>query len=333
MSSDTQLAVLEDNLKPLAPQFAEVLPPSMPAERIIRTVLVACEQTPYLLHNKFRQTLMMSAMSAAVLGLEVDGVTGQGYLIPFGNRAQFLAGYKGYVTIAARSGRTLDGFVVREGDNFEFDEANGLVQHRRVLGGEADRKILAAYAVSRGVNIPTLLKVMSIDEIMDVRDNSAGYKSAKQKGRKSTWDEHPAAMIRKTPMRRLANSLPIIPIQQAAALDTHHDMGEFTYVRKDGTVMAGGEAVIPAAEGSKTPVRPEIDVTPGTYVIYAGDGSERSYKDFPSYYATVTRLLDRMTPEQVKVFAGLNKANLAAMIDGPYSEEVSRVIDQLDQYD
>src|SRR5260370_31572068 len=100
---------------PLRPQFDELLRPTgVPAERIIRTVLISCERTPQLLECT-PISVIQSATTFAVLGLEADGVTGQGYLVPFNNtkkrvkEAQALIGYKGYNTLRARSGLTIDG--------------------------------------------------------------------------------------------------------------------------------------------------------------------------------------------------------------------------------
>ena len=112
---NTNLATIEHQLTAIAPNLQNVLAESgLPVERIIRTVMVSLEINSYL-RNAYRNTILQAAMSAAVLGLEVDGVTGQGYLVPFAGKAQFLAGYKGYVSIASRSRRTLEGFVLREG--------------------------------------------------------------------------------------------------------------------------------------------------------------------------------------------------------------------------
>lgn len=333
--TDTQLTTLEKNLTPLMPSFAEVLPANMPPERIMRTVIVACEQNPYLLHNKFRSSLLQSAMSAAVLGLEVDGLTGQGYLVPFKSKAQFLTGYKGFVSIAARAGRTIDGFVVREGDGFEFDEPSGEVIHKRKLGNESSRQIIAAFAISRGVNQPTLLRVMSIDEIMEVRNNSAGWKAYQKKKTAGEWSSNvwgtdPAAMIRKTPIRRLSNNIPVLAMQMASALDTQHDLGEFAHIRQDRTIITGeGVEVELAGNTAEKPVAPEVHVTePGAYKVIEPD-SERSFKDFTGYYSHVIRLLDRMTPEQTAAFAKLNKSYIEALIDTPHSKEASGLVDRI----
>lgn len=111
----TALAILENQLKPLAPRLEMVLDKRVSSARLMQTIVLSCERLPKLLECD-RQSLFNSAMSAAVLGLEVDGVTGQAYLIPFKGRAQLVVGYKGYNTLAARSGITITGAVVREGD-------------------------------------------------------------------------------------------------------------------------------------------------------------------------------------------------------------------------
>ena len=91
------LVVLENQLRPLMPHFAQVLGQTMPPERLVRTVVVSCERLPKLLECD-RQSVFNAAMSAACLGLEVDGVTGQAFLIPFKGRAQLVIGYKGFNT-------------------------------------------------------------------------------------------------------------------------------------------------------------------------------------------------------------------------------------------
>src|SRR5215813_14331057 len=101
MSND--LMLFENGLKELSPMFADVLAATMPVERFVRTVVVSCEKNPLLLGAN-RQSLYNAAMTFAVLGLEVDGVTGQGFLVPFKKVVQPIIGYKGYNTLGARAG-------------------------------------------------------------------------------------------------------------------------------------------------------------------------------------------------------------------------------------
>src|SRR5688572_3533610 len=113
-----EAAAIETQLVQLAPRFDAVLGQIMKSQRLIRTIMISLEKTPKL-YECDRQSVFNAAMSAACLGLEVDGSTGQGFLIPFSGKAQLVIGYKGYGTMAARSGFVIRGAVVRDGDDFE----------------------------------------------------------------------------------------------------------------------------------------------------------------------------------------------------------------------
>lgn len=237
------LAVLESQLQPLAPRFADVLPKSLPVERLMRTVMVSVERLPSLLDCD-RQSLFNAAMSAACLGLEVDGVTGQGYLIPFKGRAQLVIGYKGYNTLAARSGVTITGAVVRDGDAFDYDKGEGWVTHKPKLGGERDRRIIAAWAKAAAKGRPSVIEVLSIDDLLAVKNKSPGAKR-----NDSPWND-PAigfpAMCEKTVKRRLARSLPLNVMQYAAALDEAVDEREQpAWINPDKGVVIDGEVIAP----------------------------------------------------------------------------------------
>lgn len=273
----TQLATIKSGLETLVPQMAAIAPSGINAERISRSIAFAIEQNNTLAGCTM-PSIISSAMSAAVLGLECDGPSGQGYIIPyFGRerRAQFVAGYKGYVSLAYRAGRTLEGFVVREGEELEFDEPAGHIEHRRVLGRESDRKVIGVYAVSRAQGQPTLVRVLSIDEVLAVRDASNGWRAfASGKVRSSTWQPESdggafSAMARKTAMRRLAKDLPQIPhLAMAAALDEGHDLGRHAYVEPGRGVVMEGEL----APASAPPMEPDDTVE---YVLRGPRGEKR----------------------------------------------------------
>ncbi len=220
-------------MRPLEPILEQLLPPTLPPEQLINTLYVSIANNPSLARAT-RPSLIQAATSAAVLALTIDGVSGQGYLVPFKGSAQFISGYKGMCTLAGRSRRTLEGFVVREGDDFKFDETTGDVAPGRVLGRESERSIVAAYAISRAEGLPTILRVMSLDQILEVRNASAGWRMQKDR---SIWAKHFDAMARKTPMRRASNDIPVLPLQQASALETMHDLGRHAWLHQDGGVV------------------------------------------------------------------------------------------------
>jgi recombination protein RecT len=160
------LAVLENQLKPLAPRLEMVLDKRVPVQRLMQTIMISCERLPKLFECD-RQSLFNAAMSAAVLGLEVDGVTGQAYLIPFKGKAQLVVGYKGYNTLAARSGITITGEVVREGDDFDYDLGEGWVKHKPALAARGASSARGQRPRRTGARPSSM--VMSIDELMAVK--------------------------------------------------------------------------------------------------------------------------------------------------------------------
>ena len=210
-----EIAVFESQLKPLLPQLAKVLADRMPVERLAQTMLISCERNPRLLDCD-RQSLFNAAMSAAVLGLEVDGVTGQAFLIPYGRRAQLVVGYKGYTTMGARSGYTITGACVREGDEFDYMlGSTSYLKHKPTF--RADARITHAWAVATNLRLPPIISVLSIHDIIAVKNKSPGAKKDD-----SPWNDKDIgfpAMSEKTAKRRLARSMPLNVMQYAARME------------------------------------------------------------------------------------------------------------------
>lgn len=236
------LVVLENQLAPLAPRFAEVLGSIMQPERLIRTICISAERLPKLLECD-RQSLFNAAMSAACLGLEVDGVTGQAFLIPFAGKAQLVIGYKGMNTLAARSGITITGSTVREGDEFDFDLAEAWVKHKPTLGNKG--RIIAAWAKAAAHARPSVVAVMGIDDLIAVKAKSPGAKRSD-----SPWNDPSIgfpAMCEKTVKRRLARSLPLNIMQLAARLDEAVDeQGKHAHITPDRGIIIDGEFTEPS---------------------------------------------------------------------------------------
>ena len=291
------LIVLERAFAPLLPKFAEVLPRNLSAERLVRTVLISVERNPRLLECR-QQSLFNAAMSAAVLGLEVDGVTGQAFLIPFKDYVQLVIGYRGYTTLGARSGLTITGEVVRDGDAFDFDEGEGWVRHKKILG-KPDRRIVAVWSKAAALDRPPVIKILDIADILAVKAKSpAGAK------KDSPWND-PAigfpAMAEKTAKRRLARSLPLNVMQTAARLDEAvEEQGLHAYITPQrGLIVEAQQAAPPPAEELIAPVAPQLDlpIAPAasdmlnTYrtalVIAAGKGTtalRESWTEVPNAY-------------------------------------------------
>src|SRR5215469_15048469 len=251
------LAILERDLKApvIVGRLQEALGKTMPVERLIRTVVISAERLPQLLDCD-RQSLFNAAMSAAVLGLEVDGVTGQANIIPFKGRAQLIIGYKGYNTLAARNDTTITGAVVREGDDFDFDEGEGWVRHKKQLNNKG--RIIAAWAKASHLRRPAVVVVLGIDEILAVKAKSPGAKRSD-----SPWNDPQIgfpAMAEKTAKRRLARSMPLGYIQYASRMEEAvEEQGKAAWITPDrGTVIEGDLKTVGEIEPIETPTAQDL---------------------------------------------------------------------------
>jgi recombination protein RecT len=294
MSND--LVALERAFDPLLDKFTQVLQVpgiSLTAPRLVRSILISCERNPVLLSSN-RQSLYNAAMSAACLGLECDGVTGQAFLIPFKARVQLVIGYKGYVTLGARSGLTITGEVVRQGDRFDFDEGEGWIKHKKQLG-KPDRRIIATWAKAAALDRPPVVKVLDIADILAVKAKSpAGSKPD------SPWMDAAIgfpAMAEKTAKRRLARSLPLNVMQTAARLDEAvEEQGRHAYITPErGVIVEAEEATPMPAEALIAQPAPELDLGLGSLLgsyrtalqIAAGHGTaalKQAWEEMPNTY-------------------------------------------------
>lgn len=251
------VTILERQLDPLAPRLAQALAGQMPVERLIRTILISVERSPKLL-NCDRQSLFMAAMSAACLGLEVDGVTGQAFLIPFKNRAQLVIGYKGFNTLAARADITIAGDVIREGDEIDYEKGSSpFIRHRPLLGNQ--ERIIGAWATATHLRRPPIVEIMGIDDILAIKKRAPGAKMTD-----SPWNDPVIgfpAMCTKTPKRRLARSIPLAVLQIAARLDHAVEIdGKAAWITPEAGLQVAGEAG--AIEGRAEALPYEASETP-----------------------------------------------------------------------
>jgi phage RecT family recombinase len=300
ISVANDIVVIENTLMPLKPHFEQVLAGRMPVERLTRTVIMSCERLPQLLECS-PQSIMNSAMTAAVLGLEVDGVTGQAFLIPFKNRAQLVIGYKGMNTIAARSGYTVTAAVVREGDEFDYAlGTNAFLKHKPQPGNQA--RIVFAWAVAEAVGFKPVIAVLSIDEILEVKKKSPGARKSD-----SPWNDPGIgfpAMAEKTARRRLARSMPLNThtrdyVLAARMEEAFEEQGETSHITPGGDLVIEGTASpIAERQRNETPTMeqllapPQADAKDPTMKVIQRDGiiaAEEGMKSLRIWFGDLPR--------------------------------------------
>lgn len=69
------------------------------------TSILSVIQTNGMLKKATNESIMTSAMKAAVLNLPIEPSLGFAYIVAYGNQAQFQLGYKGLIQLAIRSGQ------------------------------------------------------------------------------------------------------------------------------------------------------------------------------------------------------------------------------------
>ena len=325
----TNLAVIDKELTARLPMFLQVLPPSVTPQRLMRTVIMSCEKTPKLLECT-PQSIMNAATTAAVLGLECDGVTGQGYLVPYGNVAQFQVGYKGYNTLAARAGYTITGDVVREGDEFDYKKGTGaFVHHKPLMGVRPGRKIVAGWALAECIGRPPIIEVMSIEDIEQVKARSQGAKK-----KDSPWNDlagpgYPA-MCGKTVKRRLARSMPLSVMQQAAALEDANETGKAAFLQPGGDMKIVGSASAapgPGSDGTISDRQPDDILSPAHGDDGMGDDPPGPSIAFPRYSSArdfntySTEFLQTATAEQARAWEVHYRETLADLRKNPRNDQ------------
>jgi recombination protein RecT len=91
------------------------------------TSVIQIQQSNKLLVNADPQSIVGAALTSATLNLPLNNSLGYAYIIPFGGKAQFQIGYKGFHQLAMRSGqfKTIHATDVKEGEIESRDRLTG----------------------------------------------------------------------------------------------------------------------------------------------------------------------------------------------------------------
>lgn len=221
-TTDTLAALLRDRKD----SIAQLVPQHLTPERLMRVAVNCVAKTPQL-QSCSPTSLLQCVLAAAELGLEPGGALGQFYLVPFGNVATPIIGYRGLLELARRSGQiaSIRAVVVYTKDTFEMSEGiQQTITHRRYLDGDAG-PMRYVYAVAMLKDGSVQVEVMSRAQVDAIRARS-------RSGNSGPWATDYDEMAKKTVLRRLAKWLPLSSERFDKALEL--DNGDYV----DGEVMA-----------------------------------------------------------------------------------------------
>lgn len=228
----------------LKDEYARVLPSHMTVEAFTRNIETAVQEIPALLSCD-RKSLLHSCMTAAFFGLNVGRATGQAWILPFGNTAQFIPGYKGLIQMARNTGEVLELYshAVRENDEFDYGLGDDVfIKHKPKIGGKRG-DIIYVYCVAKFRDEGKHIEIMTKEEVDDIRARAQSKNSP-------AWKNDYEQMARKTVIRRASHYLPM-SVQKAIAIDVAAESGQESWIDKDtGAVVIDGTATeIQSASG------------------------------------------------------------------------------------
>ncbi len=187
-------------------QLQVASPLGMQGQRLARVVESLIMDKPDLAEC-VPSTVLSAAMVCATTGL-FPGPVGHAAIIPYKNKAQWQAMYRGMLYLVYQSPKVSSSScgVVHEQDEFDYDEGSKpFVHFKRALLPEADRgPKLAAFATVNPVTGPPLVRVMPISEVERIRDQ---YSKGRREDR--PWLQEFDEMAMKTVLKRVAKRSPV----------------------------------------------------------------------------------------------------------------------------
>lgn len=201
---------IRDLLEDRKGEFGKALQNNIDPSQFVRAALTMVQENAALMGCS-QGSLYSSLMKAAQLSLSPDGMLGQAYLVPYGDKAQLIIGYKGLRELALRTGKYRDvrARIVYKKDSFRIEY--GSEEYIKHTPFEGDRgEMRGVYAVAVNNDGSTIFEFMWADEMIAHRDK---YSKA-WKRKDSMWQTAPERAWEKTVIRRLCNRLQLSVVAQ-----------------------------------------------------------------------------------------------------------------------
>lgn len=196
-------------------QLAQLVPKHLTVERLMKVAVGALMKSPNL--QKCTPTSLMNCfIGAAEVGLEPGGVLGHAYLVPYGDTATLIIGYRGLIELMRRTGElaSIRCVVVHEKDTFKLTEGiEQTIRHEPFLAGDAG-PLKFVYCVAKLKDGSVQVELMTRHQIEEIRKRSRA-------GQSGPWVTDFEEMAKKTVLRRAAKYLPVASerFQKAIEID------------------------------------------------------------------------------------------------------------------
>lgn len=200
------------------------------ASRFIASITSAVSTNP-VLQECDAGSILSSALLGESLNLSPSPQLGQYYLVPFGGKAQFILGYKGYLQLAIRSGqyKKINVLAIKDGELVRYNPLDEEIEVN-LIDDEEQREnapTIGYYAMFEYLN--GFKKAMYWSKAkMEAHaiKYSKGYQAKKGY---TFWEKDFDGMAFKTMLRQLISKWGImsIELQKAFEVDVHEEKTEF----------------------------------------------------------------------------------------------------------
>lgn len=239
LSFASRITSVGDVMKAMSPQLSAALPRHISVDRMTRVVLNAIRKNPGLLKCT-APSLFGAIIDAATYGWEIGGPVAEAHLVPYGDECVLVPGYRGYLSLARRSGEVTGDItheVVHEGDHFTY--SLGDTPHITHQPNDADPErhkkpithVYLSVPLRSGGRQRTVWTASQIDAHKE-RYSQAWQRAEKNGKKDSPWHTSWVAMAKKTLILDMAKRgmLPLSPedrtrVERFTASEERLDVG------------------------------------------------------------------------------------------------------------
>lgn len=188
-------------------QIGAALAGQMNTGRFIRTALTAYSRGDARFQSSAPISLLGACMKAAEMGLSVDPMLGEYWLIPRRNRKRNCMwidgqlGYKGLIKLAKRNPtfRNVKAELVHKGDFFEYElGSEPFVRHRLATEQKERPEVIMSYATVYYKDGSSFSHVSPMYEILEARQRSEAFRNGH-----GPWVDHFNSMAKIVPLRAI----------------------------------------------------------------------------------------------------------------------------------
>lgn len=181
--------------------------------------LISCVTMTEGLKSCSNASIVAGGLLGESLHLSPLPTLGQYYLVPFGNKAQFVLGYKGMVQLAARSGQYLkmNVLAIKEGELVKYDALNEEIEVNLIPDEEKreNAPTIGYYAMFEYLNgFRKTLYWSKAKMEKHAERYSAGYKAKKGY---TFWEKDFDEMAKKTMLRQIISKWGVMSVDLQTA--------------------------------------------------------------------------------------------------------------------